>query len=48
MVTKHFFKVLSIFLTMVILGMIGVFLINSFDKNREETVDINSKTGVAK
>jgi len=32
MATKHFFKILIIFITMIIIGLIGVFLVNYIDK----------------
>lgn len=44
MVTKHFFKILIIFSVMIILGLIGVFLVNRFGNN-EDTLN---NVGVAK
>ncbi|MFA6585859.1 MAG: hypothetical protein WCS86_01735 [Candidatus Paceibacterota bacterium] len=33
MMTSHFFKTLLIFAGMIILGLIGVYLVNSFDES---------------
>ncbi len=32
MLTKHFFKILVIFMGMILLGLVGIFLINHFAK----------------
>jgi len=42
---KHFFKTLVIFLVMIGFGLLGVFLVNYFDKNGES---IDNKTQIAK
>ena len=40
---KHFFKILTIFLFMIILGLVGIFLVNSFDKEGiNQTIDVNN------
>jgi len=38
MATKHFFKTLFIFLGMILAGLLGVFLVNYFDKNQQSNV----------
>lgn len=45
---KHFFKILTIFLGMIILGLIGVYLVGYFDKSGESAKILNVKTEVAK
>lgn len=39
--TKHFLKVLIIFLIMIFLGLVGIFVVNSFDQENA-IVDINN------
>lgn len=39
MITKHFFKVLTIFAVMIIIGMIGLFVVNSFGRGAEQTTN---------
>lgn len=36
MITKHFFKILSTFITMIILGLLGIFLVSYFDQSAVE------------
>jgi hypothetical protein len=45
---KHFFKTLSIFMIMIILGLLGVFLVNHFDEAGKATNATNDKIEVAK
>ena len=45
---KHFLKTLIVFLGMIILGLIGVFLVNYFDKEEELTNKIDNQIQVAK
>jgi len=44
---KHFLKTLIVFLGMIILGLIGVFLVNYFDKEETSINTINNQTQVA-
>jgi len=44
---KHFFKVLSIFVLMIILGIIGVVMVSHYE-NSEEGTGVNAQTPVAK
>lgn len=52
MVTKHFLKILATFLGMIIIGLIGIYLVNYFDKGGELkdilNIETNTKTKVAK
>ena len=45
---RHFLKTLIVFLGMIILGLIGVFLVNYFDKGEELTNKIDNQIQVAK
>ncbi len=45
---KHFFKVLAIFLAMIIFGLIGVFVVNYLDEKTEQAPDVNNQTQIAK
>jgi hypothetical protein len=45
---KHFLKTLSIFMIMIILGLLGVFLVNHFDEAGKVTNATNDETEVAK
>jgi len=46
MITKHFFKVLTIFTAMIAIGLLGIFIISSLDKeivtagNTDNTVQV--------
>jgi cell division protein YceG involved in septum cleavage len=44
---KHFFKTLVIFIIMIIIGLLGIFLINHFS-NEEQPVSSTNPTQVAK
>jgi len=46
--TKHFFKVLTIFTAMIILGLLGVFVINYLDQKATQAIDAENTTQVAK
>jgi hypothetical protein len=49
MITKHFFKIMAIFVGMIVLGLIGVILINYFDQSGiNEVVRPNNPAPVAK
>jgi hypothetical protein len=48
MITKHFFKILAVFSIMIILGLIGVFLTNTFGQEQGGLNTVNNKTQVAK
>lgn len=37
MSTKHFFKILTLFTTMIVLGLIGVFVANYFENGKMQT-----------
>jgi hypothetical protein len=49
MITKHFFKILVLFIGMITLGLLGVFLVNYFDLAKQEelkkteSLDITTK-----
>jgi len=43
MVTKHFFKILVVFTGMIILGLLGVLLVNYFDKGEASKMLNNSR-----
>ncbi len=45
---KHFLKTLAIFIGMIIIGLIGVYLINSFGEDGKPANPPNGKTQVAK
>jgi hypothetical protein len=40
MVTKHFLKTLALFATMIAVGMIGVYLVNTYEQDKEVQADI--------
>jgi hypothetical protein len=42
MVTKHFFKILFIFIGMIIIGLLGVALVNSFSGGSSSTASRNN------
>jgi uncharacterized membrane protein AbrB (regulator of aidB expression) len=44
MITKHFFKVLTIFILMILLGLVGVFAINRFGEQNTETATVKTTT----
>jgi len=44
---KHFLKTLSIFIFMIILGLIGVYLVGYFDNNEESANVLNNQAEVA-
>jgi cell division protein FtsX len=46
MVTKHFFKILTIFTLMIVLGLVGVFLVGYLDKDNGK--NLLNNVGVAK
>lgn len=46
--TKHFFKVLTIFTAMIILGLLGVFVINYLDQKATQAIEVEDATQVAK
>lgn len=57
MITKHFFKTLIVFLFMIIIGMVGIFLVNFFShgdcndgkKNgNEKTIDKGGRCDIVK
>lgn len=48
MVTKHFFKILMIFTVMIILGLLGVFVVNYLDQKATQAIDVENATQVAK
>ncbi|MFA6524266.1 MAG: hypothetical protein WC264_02740 [Candidatus Paceibacterota bacterium] len=41
MITKHFFKILIIFIGIIIIGLIGVFLVGYFDDGKEQSKILN-------
>ncbi|MEX2052379.1 MAG: hypothetical protein WD991_01630 [Candidatus Paceibacterota bacterium] len=48
MINKHFFKSLILFAGMILLGMVGVFVVNYFDTEKPEAVQTEEegcKTG---
>jgi hypothetical protein len=45
---KHFLKTLIIFVGMIIIGLVGVFIVGSFDEKRESTKVKNNEAEVAK
>ncbi|MBP6866396.1 MAG: hypothetical protein KBC12_02560 [Candidatus Pacebacteria bacterium] len=42
MINKHFFKVLTVFSIMIILGLIGVFLVSYFDSENNQTTEADT------
>jgi len=44
---RHFFKTLIVFIVMIILGLIGVFLINHFDENAGSAGEPNNQIQLA-
>src|SRR3989344_319301 len=44
---RHFLKTLIVFLGMIILGLIGVFLVNYFDKAEGETPELPGEVAIA-
>ena len=48
MITKHFFKILAIFLAMIILGLIGILVVNYFNLGGGDEVQTGNQTEVAK
>lgn len=38
---KHFLKILTIFLIMIILGLVGIFVVNNLDKEGVEATSIS-------
>ncbi|MFA6520720.1 MAG: hypothetical protein WCT44_03915 [Candidatus Paceibacterota bacterium] len=47
MITKHFFKVLMIFLIMIALGLVGIFAVNNLKSSGDSSNDTSAKTEVA-
>ena len=45
---KHFFKALGLFILIIILGLIGVVVVNYFEKNNVEITNTNNQIQVAK
>gem|GEM_PF-2032793 len=41
-VNKHFFKVLTVFSIMIILGLIGVFLVSFFDPGNNQSTEADT------
>ena len=48
MVTKHFFKIFTIFASMIILGLIVLLATDYFDKDAAQATDANNQKQVAK
>lgn len=48
MITKHFFKILIIFIGIIIIGLISVFLVNYFDKSGEQSMILNNAIPIVK
>jgi len=46
MITKHFFKILTIFAVMIVIGLIGVFLSSNLDQGK--IINTDTETQVAK
>lgn len=46
--TKHFFKIFSVFLGMIIIGLIGVFVVNYLDDRATDATAVDANTEVAK
>ena len=47
MVTKHFFKILSFFTLMIALGLVGIYVISSFDRTVVNAVDTDGQGELA-
>jgi preprotein translocase subunit YajC len=45
---KHFFKSLTLFILMIVIGLIGFFALNKINQNQEKEANANSQTEVAK
>jgi len=45
---KHFFKALGLFIVIIILGLIGIVVINYFENNNVEITNTNNQVQVAK
>jgi len=45
---KHFLKTLAVFIVMIILGLLGVFLINEYNDEIEASNPLGSQAQVAK
>jgi hypothetical protein len=45
---RHFFKVLTIFLALIILGLIGVYIVDRLDKNGDSILPPDNQMQVAK
>jgi hypothetical protein len=45
---KHFLKTLSVFIFMIILGLVGVYLVGYFDKSGESADVLNSQVEAIK
>lgn len=48
MVTKHFFKVLTIFTIMIVLGLIVLLATDYFDEHPVQATSVNTQNQVAK
>jgi len=48
MVTKHFFKILTIFASMIIVGLIVLLAIDYFSNQPRQATNVNNQTNVAK
>jgi len=48
MITKHFFKILIIFIGIIVIGLIGVFLVGYFDKDGEQSKILNKALLIVK
>ncbi|HEY4478212.1 MAG TPA: hypothetical protein VJB09_02970 [Candidatus Paceibacterota bacterium] len=42
MANKHFFKVLTVFSIMIIIGLVGVFLVSYFDRESNSTTEADT------
>jgi hypothetical protein len=47
MITKHFFKILFLFVCMIILGLLGILVVSYMDRPDTDTT-ASAKTGFAK
>ncbi|MEI6281011.1 MAG: hypothetical protein WCP17_03385 [bacterium] len=47
MFTKHFLKVLTLFLGIIIFGLIGIFLVSYFSEEVDQPIDTNNQRQVA-
>jgi len=43
MATKHFFKILTLFILMIVLGLAGVFYVNRLEAEKKEAAAVNAK-----